>query len=83
MGIDPRPFSLRQLGWMARERRRLFGEGLAWHACMLIAAMPFVGKVLSPQAVNPYRGEAGESDKLARVRAAMTAIHLRVMSEGG
>lgn len=68
--------TLRQLVWMARGRQRFAGDVAAWHACMLIARLPFTAKVLDPRDVNPYRDEdpaaAEQMEKLRQWQAGRT-----------
>ncbi len=54
------------------------GELAAWHVSYIVAAMPFVNKVLNPQTINPYR----ETDNAAvqRARGRANAIHFAVLA---
>lgn len=49
----------------------------------IVAHIPLSGKYYDPQSINPYRKNAVESEKMKRVRAAITAIHLRVLADEG
>ena len=60
------------------------GECAAFTASVIVANLPFTAKWIDPTTINPYRKGAGvESEKMKRVRAAITAIHLRVLADEG
>jgi hypothetical protein len=54
---------------MARVKREYDGSLAAWHAATIVAFMPFTGKALSPNSINPYRPRDTEAArKLEEVR---------------
>lgn len=59
---------MRELAWMAAERKRVMGELAAWHLAGVGAIMPFVNAKLDPQAINPYRGGQRMARKVQEVR---------------
>lgn len=66
---------------MARERLSTGGLLAAFTASVVVAHIPLTGKFIDPRALNPYRAPDPPNSKLARVKAAMTAIHLRVLAD--
>jgi hypothetical protein len=65
-GVDGSRLSLRELVWMARERRRFLGELAAWHMSWVVGHIPFVERPPNPADVNPYKGPAPAKDAATR-----------------
>lgn len=63
--------TLRELVWMATERRRFMGELSAWHLAGIIAYMPFTAARLNPTEINPYGTKPTNPmiERLAKLRA--------------
>jgi len=68
VGVDPRPFTLRQLVWMSGERRRFEGLLAAWHGSLIITRMPFTAELLDPNELNPFKDRQPESAEMRRLK---------------
>ena len=75
IGLDPGPFTFRELMLMADEKKRVAGELAAWHIAQIVAMF---GEKVDPGQLNPYRvvsraeKEARERLKKQRFFAAMS-----------
>ena len=65
IGLDPHPFSLRELFQMAAAKWERVGELAAWHVAS-VAAM--LGGQVDPVEINPYR-VVTEAERKARAEA--------------
>ena len=69
IGLDPGPFSLRELMLMVDERKRVMGELTAWHIAQIVGMF---GEPPDPGQLNPYRvvsrGEIEARAKLKKQR---------------
>ncbi len=72
VGVDPARLTLRKLVWMANARKRNAGALVAWHLAGVVGFMPFTGKPLDPNAINPFGegsgGTAAGRREMDRVR---------------
>lgn len=80
---NPLPRTLRQLYWMAAEKKRFAGELTAWLLAGIVRHMPLTGRVLNPSEINPYKGVRRESPDLARIKAFIAARGLAAMAGRG
>ena len=59
IGVDPGPFTLRELAWMARGRDEAEWGRAAFLCATLVNANPFrEGEPVSPSLFNPYADDA-------------------------
>lgn len=57
---------------MTAERREFYGHLAAWHLSGIVGFMPFTGKQLNPDEINPYQKPKPPNptlEKLAKLRA--------------
>jgi hypothetical protein len=57
------------------------GECAAFTASVIVANLPITAKWLDPTKINPYRAPAPESEKMRRVKEAISRIAWRVLTD--
>lgn len=72
--------TLRELVWMAEERKRVWGELAAWHLAGLVARLPFTAQALDPSKINPYGRERPQSEKLNALLAWKQEIKMKALA---
>jgi hypothetical protein len=67
---------------MVRAKREYEGSLFAWHASLVVAFMPFTGRRLNPNSINPYRERNPEAEaNLEAVRRFIAGMGFKVLAE--
>jgi hypothetical protein len=81
IGLDPSPFTLRELLLMTAEKKAASGELAAWHIAMIGGMF---GAQIDPRSINPYRQESkaiAEQKKALNNRRWMAAMSLALFGK--
>lgn len=78
--MDPRPFTLRQLAWMAEGKKRVLGYLAGYQASHALAAAG--GGWTDPEKLNPYGEPRPEPVVSPERRARETRAAFRAMERG-